>query len=143
LKDYLKLWTEGLSEPLPERTPISLPAPITVLGRRCVQRGPRGEFAMVRLTLHPASGVEVVDRVAEKEELERLEVEWPDPVVLGLLDVLMLAEPGPLYKIAIVLQEVSYHDVDSTFVAFRHAGQDAGRKVINELTQRRLWEPGN
>ena len=140
LKDYLRLWAGGLPEPLPERRPISLTVPITVLGERNVQRGSRGEFAKVRLTLHPASSVEVVDRIAEKEELERLGVEWPDPVVLGLLDVLMLAEQGPLYKIAIVLEEVWYHDVDSSFLAFRHAGQHAGGKVIRELTQRRLWE---
>jgi hypothetical protein len=135
LKDYLKLWGSGL----PERKSIILATPITVLGVRNRQLGPRGEFAKVQMTLNPAPSLEVIDHVAERTELERLGVGWPDAVVFGLLDVLMLAEPGPLHKVSVVLELVWYHDVDSSLIAFRHAGRDAGRKVLEDLVQGHLW----
>ncbi|HEY1421933.1 MAG TPA: hypothetical protein VGF20_00655 [Candidatus Acidoferrum sp.] len=98
------------------------------------------EFARVQLKLSPASNLEVVDNVAERGELERFGVGWPDAVAFGLLDVLMLAEPGPLYKVSVSLEKAWYHEVHSSFMAFRHAGQDAGRKVIESLVQGTRWK---
>lgn len=131
----MKLWASGP----PEQKSILLTKPITVLGVRSKQLGPRGEFAKVQITLSPAPSFGVIDDVAERAELERLGVSWPDPVVFGLLDILMLAEPGPLYKVSAVLEMVWYHDVDSSLMAFRHAGRDAGRKVIEDLVRNHLW----
>ena len=119
MQDYLSLWSSGL----PERKSILLTAPITVLGIRNKALGPRGEFAKVQLTLNPSASFEVADNVAERTELERLGVGWPESVVFGLLDVLMFAEPGPLHKVSVVLELAWYHDVDSSIRAFRHAGQ--------------------
>ena len=48
------------------------------------------------LTLFPASGFEVVDRVTERDEVEKLGVGWPDSAISGLLDVLMRGDSGPL-----------------------------------------------
>jgi hypothetical protein len=132
----LNLWVQGLQK---EKSLLLL-EPMTVLGERKKPRGPHSEFAMVQVTLSPASSLEVVDRIAEKEELERLGVGWPEAVVFGLLDVLMFFEPGPLYKIAVVLEKAWYHDADSSFMAFRHAGRDAGRKAVEELMQFRRWK---
>ena len=75
-----------------------LAEPISVIGERKKHFGPRSEFAKVKMTVHPSSALEVIDGVAESAELEKLGVGWPDSVFFGLLDVLMLAEPHPLYK---------------------------------------------
>src|SRR5260370_20083399 len=129
MNDYLSLWAEGL----PNQQSRRLPAPITVLGEWIKQLGARGEFAKVELTVHPSESFEVIDRVAERSELEKLGVEWPDCAIFGLLDVLMVTKSGPLYKVCVVLEKVWYHDVDSSWQAFRHAGRDAGRKVIEAI----------
>ena len=97
---------------------------------------PRAEFAKIQLTVRPAQSLEVVDDVVEKSDLEKLGVGWPDCVIFGLLDVFMLAEPRPLYKVRVVLEAVWYHDVDSTWQAFRHAGRDAGRQVLEIISRR-------
>jgi hypothetical protein len=55
-----------------------LSVPITVLGKRVRQIGPRAEFAKVQLTVHPSDSFEVIDRVAERSDLEKLGVGWPD-----------------------------------------------------------------
>jgi translation elongation factor EF-G len=131
VKDYLRLWSEGW----PRQESILLESPLSVIG---VQKSlfPRAEFAKIKLTVHPANAFEVSDNVEEKRDLEELGVGWPDCVIFGLLDVLMLADTGPLYKVRVVLEEVWYHEVDSTWQAFRHAGRDAGRQIIESIGQR-------
>jgi hypothetical protein len=99
--------------------------PITVIGERI--QGAKSEFAKVRLTLHPAKTFEVEDRVEDKEELEKLNVGWPDSFILGMLDVLMNAEPDPLTEVRVTLERVWYHDADSSREAFRNAGHDAAQ----------------
>ena len=138
MKDYLALWGEGL----PERASIRLTTPLTVVGERKKIVRPKAEFARVRLTVHPAPAFEVEDSVAEKAELERLGVGWPDAVIFGLLDVLMRSEPGPLYTVRVVLEHVWYHHVDSSEVAFRHAGRDAGRRIIEGIEDQRYRGAG-
>jgi translation elongation factor EF-G len=129
MNDHLSLWAEGL----PNQPSRLLSRPITVLGKHVRQLGPRGEFAKVRLTVHPSDLFEVIDRVAESSALEKLGVGWPDCAIFGLLDVLMFAEFGPIYKVRVVLEEVWYHEVDSSWQAFRHAGRDAGRKIVEAV----------
>lgn len=129
MKDYLSLWAEGL----PNQQSRLLAAPITVLGERIKQLGPRGEFARVQLTGHPSESFEVIDRVVERGELEKLGVGWPDCAIFGLLDVLMFTKFGPLYKVCVVLEKVWYHEVDSSCQAFRHAGRAAGRKIVETI----------
>jgi hypothetical protein len=88
--------------------------------------------------ISPAEELDVVDNVPCRKELEVLGVAWPLCVVFGLLDVLMFAEFGPLYKIRVTLDDAAYHEVDSSESAFREAGRDAGRKVIEIVTRDRL-----
>lgn len=128
-KDYLRHWAEEL----PNQPSRLLSAPITVTGERIKQLGPRAEFAKVKLTILPSGSFEVIDRVAERGELEKLGVGWPDSTIFGLLDVLMFTKSGPLYKICVVLEEVWYHEVDSSWSAFRHAGRAAGRKIVDAI----------
>jgi hypothetical protein len=129
MKDYLALWAKGV----PNRRSRVLTAPITVVGERKKALGPKSEFARVQLTVHPADAFEVSDNVAERRELEELGVEWPDPVIFGVLDVLMRTEPDPLSSVRVILEEAWYHDVDSSENAFRHAGRDAGEKIIKAI----------
>lgn len=129
MKDYLRLWAESL----PNQPSRLLPVPATVIGERTRPFGPKSEFAKVKLTARPADSFEVIDRVAETSELEKLGVSWPDPVVFGILDVLMFTKSGPLYKICVVLEEVWYHEVDSSWWAFRHAGRAAGRQIVEAI----------
>jgi hypothetical protein len=124
MKNYLALWDEGM----PDSNSRVLRTPITVVGEHI--QGTKLEFAKVQVTVHPAKSFDVEDCVAEKTALERLTVEWPDPFILGLLDVLVNAEPQPLTDIRVTLEQVWYHDTDSTREAFLKAGRDAGRKII-------------
>jgi translation elongation factor EF-G len=94
------------------------------------------EFAKVRLTLNPAKTFEVEDRVEDKE-LEKLNVGWPDSFILGIPDVLMNAAPDPLTEVRVTLEQVWYHDADSSREAFRNAGHDAGHKIIAVIGRRR------
>ena len=90
------------------------------------------------MTTSPAEEPDVVDNVRYRQELEALGMAWPRCVVFGVLDVVMFAEFGPLSKIRITLEDAGYHEVDSSETAFREAGRDAGRRVIETVTRDRL-----
>lgn len=124
--NYLDLWIANLRQ----RNSVRLTQAITVVGHREKHFGPRSEFARVVITISPAEELDVVDNVRYRKELEALGVAWPQCVVFGLLDVVMFAEFGPLYKIRVTLDDAAYHEVDSSENAFREAGRDAGRKAI-------------
>jgi len=100
-------------------------------------QGTKSEFAKVQLTVRPAKSFDVEDCVAEKIALEKLNVGWPDPFIFGLLDVLMNAEPQPLTDVRVTLEQVWYHDADSSREAFLNAGRDAGRKIIAAVDKKR------
>jgi hypothetical protein len=77
MKDYLTLWAEG---PFDEGS-REVTVPVTVIGEW--NRAANSEFAKVQLTVQAAKDFGVVDSVEQQKELERLGVEWPDPVILG------------------------------------------------------------
>jgi len=94
------------------------------------------------MTTSPAEELDVVDNVPCRKELEALGVRMAPVCRFGLLDVLMFAEFGSLYKIRITLDDAAYHEVDSSESAFREAGRDAGRNVIETVTRDRLIRLG-
>jgi hypothetical protein len=94
------------------------------------------------MTISAAEELDVVDNVPCRKKLEALGEAWPRCVVFGLLDVLMFAEFGSLYKIRITLDDAAYHEVDSSESAFREVGRDAERNVIETLTRDRLIRLG-
>ena len=132
--NYLELWIANLGQ----RRSVRLSRAITVIGHREKHFGPRSEYAEVVMTIGPAEDLDVVDNVPWRKELEALGIAWPQCVVFGLLDILMFAEFGPLYKIRITLDDAAYHEVDSSENAFREAGRDAGRKIIETVKRDRL-----
>jgi hypothetical protein len=139
----VRLWAEGLSTRdsrrldggLLRRDSKRLTVPVNVIGER-EKLGSRSEFARVQVSIYPAEVFGVDDVVAERNELESLSVGWPEPVIFGLLDVLILADSGPFYKVRIVLEKVWYHEADSSRGAFREAGRDAGRRIIQTIEHR-------
>jgi translation elongation factor EF-G len=131
MKDSLALWPEGK----PNENSRILASPITVVGEWT--HAGKSEFAKVQITLHPSAAFEVVDEIAEKKELESLNVGWPDSFVFGLLEELMNAKGDPLRNVRVTLEHAWYHEVDSSVSAFRKAGRDAGRKIIQAADENR------
>lgn len=125
--DHLEPWASS------DENSRNLPNSITVVGEHLDHA--KSEFAKVELTVHPAEALDVLDSVPEKADLEKLGAGWPDSIILGLLDILMDAERGPLRNFRVVLERVWYHDVDSTRNALRGAGRDAGRKILEAIHQ--------
>jgi hypothetical protein len=129
MKDYLRLWPEEL---LKLRS-LTLKSRITATGERNQHLGPRWEFAKVQVSVEPAENFEVSDDAITSEEARKHG--YLDWTVFGLLDVLMVTESAPLRNVRITLEKVEHHAVDSTPMAFRHAGRDAGRKIMESLRQ--------
>jgi hypothetical protein len=107
--------------------------------------GPKGDYARLHMSIEPATQFEISasapeikfrvkeqtkyspdDFVIEKKELAR----FLDQAVFGLLDVMMPNEHGPKLEFGIVIEEIEYCPIDSSEMAFRIAGRDAGQKII-------------
>lgn len=127
MKDYLNLWPQELLK----LGSLTLKSKITVMGERDQHLGPRWEFAKVQISVEPASHFEVIDATTGSEGARQ--AGYLDWTVFGLLDVLMLAESAPLKNVRVTLEQVEHHAVDSSQMAFRQAGRDAGRKIIESL----------
>jgi hypothetical protein len=127
MKDYLALW----GGEIPTGPIQVLPTQVTVVGEQI--SASKSEFAKVRLTVRPSDTFDVFDAVNERDELEKLDVAWPDPVVFGLLDALTNAKQGPLISLSVILEDIWYHEVDTSKDALRSAGRDAGYKIIEAI----------
>lgn len=127
-QDFLRMWAEGLLS----ARPFSVTESMTVVGERNAHLGPRLEYASVQVSVEPSTQFEVTDIAKASEEIRRLG--YPESVILGILDVLMVSLASPIRNIRIVLDEPKYDAIDSSPMAFRQAGRDAGRKIIEAMT---------
>jgi hypothetical protein len=92
---------------------------------RCL--GPRGQFAVVQMRGEPAAEFSFTS-VAE----------WPEPrcdysvaVLDGILDELFAVDLGHVPALVeFRLEEIEWHDVDSSAVAFYHAARGAVREIL-------------
>jgi hypothetical protein len=127
MKDYIALWLEGL----PKLHPSSLEFPVSATGVCERHFGGHLAFAKITLRIEPAASFEVVDDLPEDEEFRK--GDYLDWAVFGLLDVLMFVECGPISAIRVVVTEAEYSRVDSSQMAFRWAGRDAGKRIIESI----------
>jgi len=124
MNDHLKSWLESFLK----LGSLALKSKITVVGDRNQHVGPRWESAKVQFTLEPASRFEVIDATSTDEQTRKAGyVDW---AIFGLLDILLVAEYAPITKVRITIDRIEPHPIDSSQMAFRQAGRDAGRKII-------------
>jgi hypothetical protein len=89
--------------------------------------GPRGQFAVVHLCGEPATAFAFTSAA-----------QWPSKdddytvaVLDGILDELLAVDLGHVAgRVHFTLQEIEWHDVDSSAVAFYHAARGAVREIL-------------
>ena len=106
MNDFIKLWLDGLSK----RGSCLIDERLTVSGRfeaylvHAIQR------VEIELVVEPAPQFEVVEAAPQTEDLRRNGyLEW---AIFGILDVLMLGELEPVYKLRIILRNADYDPID-------------------------------
>jgi elongation factor G len=112
-----------------------------VEGRFVRQTGGRGQYGHVVIELEPAeagSGYEFIDRIAGG----RIPREYIPAVDLGIQEAM---ESGvlagyPVVDVRVVLQDGSYHEVDSSEMAFKVAGSMAFKAAM-QRARPKLLEP--
>lgn len=124
MKDYIKLWQQELLKP----NSLILKSKVTVIGERNEHIGPRCEVARIHVSVEPAPSLEVIDIFPGNEEARK--EGYLDWAVFGLLDVVMLTWSTPLRNIRVILEKAEVDAINSSCMAFRHAGRDAGRKLL-------------
>jgi translation elongation factor EF-G len=140
--DHLSYWAEEIMT----RTPARLEGSHRLTGEYGPTTGPRQQYAKVEFLVEPTEEFEVFTAIEGIEEDGFWENNHPDWAVLGLLDVVLVAWPKPLRSVKITVTDASYHPLWSSRMAFRMAGREAGRKLV-ELEEKkwsaRKAEPGS
>jgi len=91
--------------------------------------GPRIEYARIVFECMPADDFEV-DFGEYRNRASVTEQLFLEAAIFGFLDIALLHEPRPLRSICLRVVQVDFDDTNSSQMAFRHAGQDAARKVL-------------
>lgn len=125
--NYIEKWTENLLL----SQAMTLSSTVHVEGIRKAHLGPRMEFGRVEFIIEPADGFDVSVEVANVDENTEYKwyIEW---AIFGFLDVVMVGAPYPYKKLKLRVVGVEIDPIDSSQMAFRLAGRDAGRKFLEE-----------
>ena len=97
--------------------------------------GPRTLFGQVTLSAIPATEFSYSSRVTwpAGEQVQLYE----DCVLDGILEVLIVQQAEPVLGVAVPLEEIAWHEVDSCALAYRMAAQQTMKLVLgaggNEL----------
>jgi hypothetical protein len=108
------------------RSRLCEPARATEVFRR--HTGPRYLFGQVTLSAVPAAEFSYESRVTwpANEQVHLYE----DCVLDGILDVLLIGQTHPILSLAVTLEEMAWHEIDSCALAYGLAAQQAMRRII-------------
>jgi translation elongation factor EF-G len=127
--DYLTAWAQNVIK----RRSIVLQKAIEVEGTCDAHLGPRWEFAKIKVKAEPSDGF-IVHFDINTSKQEKLNGEgYLQAAVFGLCDVLLVSNQAPLKDICITFLDAEEHEVDSSQNAFRMAGRNAGRKIMEMM----------
>jgi len=129
--NILQLWTDGLKELSQSKFPFHL----KVEGEFNSYLVYAVQFVKVQFSIEPAEQLEVI--VGDKIPVHLQGLPLVDWAVFGLLDVLMLQGPLSIAKARIVVEGAEYDRIESSPMAFRFAGRDAGRKALQQIKDAR------
>jgi hypothetical protein len=111
------------------------PTGVDVEGIQDRHLGPRWEFAKIRFRAEPAE-----DFLVEMGDLEpdALRKSYLDAAILGVLDIILVSASAPLKNVKLTVTAIESHEIDSSPNAFRMAGREAGKKLIDEAMSQML-----
>jgi len=111
----------------------NLPVTVDVIGEFNAYLVYSNQHAVVKMQIEPAQNLEVVtnDTVIEKIQY----AEYIDSAIFGLLDVLAFSGPLAYFNVRIVVKDADCDRINFSPMAFRFAGRDAGRKVLQHVRE--------
>jgi translation elongation factor EF-G len=121
----LKAWFTDLIE----RPSARLPGRVRVEGIRNKHLGPRWEYARIVVEAESSDSFSVS---GPERPLDAESETFVRAAAFGVLDVVLTAAPIPLRDFCLRIVEVHVHPVDSSVMAFRRAGRDAGEQLLRE-----------
>ncbi|MFL6199172.1 MAG: hypothetical protein ACJ76J_08350 [Thermoanaerobaculia bacterium] len=83
------------------------------------------------MRVEPSRLLEVLTEKSIPEEVVR--DGFTDAAAMGILDVLMTAGPYPIKNVRIIIEQLDVDPIESSQHAFRMAGRDAARKLLEQL----------
>ncbi len=123
-------YVEGWFESLLRASPRSIPTAMRVTGQCDQHLGPRLRFARVTISVRPGDRFDVQIAIPPALQDTLQEHQYLDYFVFGFLDVMLTSAEQPATLLSLTITDVDYDPINSSQIAFRLAGRDAGRHVI-------------
>ena len=128
MKNYIQNWYDKLNS----RTSIRIKHTSVVEGISDKHLGPRIEYAKVVFECTPSDEFEV-DFGKFQSRTNEFELLFLEAAISGFIDIAMLNEPHPLRCVHLKIVHVDFDEMNASEIAFRHAGQDAAKKVLESM----------
>jgi hypothetical protein len=93
---------------------------------------PRTMRAKVKIAIAPSPELEIVDRLSSEISRQIKDAECFDPIVYGVLDVMMTALSSPVRTFRLSILDAVYDDIHSSPMAFRLAAREAAKAILSE-----------
>ncbi len=127
MKNYPSMWLENILQ----RQYYELKNRISIIGLEDKILGPMRSKAKIKMTVERSDEFEIVDKVPINKDL--IGIGFPECVIFGLLDVLLVDDKITISKMKIILEEVEFDEINSSNMAFRKAARNAGLKILDEM----------
>ena len=96
------------------------------------QVSPRIMRAKVKIAIAPSPELEIVDRLSSGKSRQIKNAECFDPIIYGVLDVMMTALSSPIQTFRLTILDAVYDDIHSSPMAFRLAAREAAKAILTE-----------
>ena len=132
--DYIRRWFDSLFV-FNRDYDRAISPPVSAVGNFNKNLGGMFVRATIELTVYDSETFEVAEacEVASEEERTFLEAG-----IFGFLDIVLLTYYFPKEKIRITVNRIEVHPVGSNRWAFREAGKDAGRQIVDAWQKQRI-----
>ena len=132
--EYLKMWCDNLlSSP-----DLAWKHSLTARGECHRQVSPRIWYAAVEITISPAAGFEVEEKLTSPLTTYQDGSRWRDQIIFGVLDVMLTRLVAPIRNFKLTISNIDFNETESNPMAFRLAARTAASKILDQHDSARI-----
>ena len=94
--------------------------------------GARSLFAEVRITIKPSKELKFTSELESFDAKQAEAEDWLRGIYLGVLDVMLTRPLIPITIFECTINKICFHEIDSSFQAFRVAGRYAAEEFLKQ-----------
>ena len=128
----IERYVEGWKDSILNTHHLSIASEVSTTGEINQPLGGRWRVAKIEVLVEPAPSFCVSCEMEEPLTRQMEREGFLEHAVYGMIDILATAQLSPVLRLRIRFVGAAIHPVESTPVAFRLAGRDAARRILDQ-----------